>query len=666
MSLQVRILGEGATLFNKRSRKDIQKSWQDFQNGNPVGMDKVRKDILDSWNRSKQYNVNAFHLNKKLRSDADISRRRDNSITLLNAARDYLENLYLNILDRQGFVALSDSEGIIILALGDEKTIRETTAPELGLDCQEETMGTNGIGTCLVLRKPIQIWAEEHYYQGNHLWYCSGAPVFDPEGNMLGCFNVTGTSKSVHAHTLGMVMGIANAIERQITIDQIAAENQKVIRKQKIILDLITDGVLIVDPTGNVTEINHKALQLLGMAKKDIVNQPIKMLIPSGIDFNDIITHQKMLENIETDFTLPGKDLACRVSTAIIKNEQGLPESIILTFTPSKTIHALVNQVTGSMAKYTFQQMVGNSGVFQDTIRQGKRVALTNYNVLITGESGTGKELMAQAIHNASSRSQMPFIAINCGALPRGLIVSELFGYDGGSFTGSKKEGNPGKFELADGGTIFLDEIGDMPLDVQVTLLRVIQEKEVIRIGGSKPKKIDVRIIAATNKNLEEGVLNKTFRRDLFYRLNVLAINMPSLRNRQEDLELLINSILERIMSETNKPYLTIDGPALNLLKSYDWPGNIRELENVLERAANTSENFIISYHDLPINIPQGDTNASPDISIIEQTQVALIMDTLRETHGNIKQTAEKLGIARNTIYRKMERYDIPRDFGKN
>ena len=656
----------GATLFNKQSRNNIQKSWQDFQSNNPVGTKNVRTDIIDSWNRSKHYNVDAFHLNKKLRSDSDVSKRRDNSITLLNAARDYLENLYLNILDCQGFVALSDSEGIIILALGDKKTMRETTAPELGLDCREETMGTNGVGTCLVLKKPIQIWAEEHYYLGNHLWYCSGAPIFDPEGNMLGCLNVTGTSKSVHAHTLGMVMGIANAIERQIRIDQIAAENQKVIRKQKIILDLITDGVLIIDPTGNVTEINHKALQLLGMAKKDIVNQPLKMLIPSGIDLNDILTHQKMMENIETDFALRGKDLACRVSTAIIKNEKGLPESIILTFTPSKTIHALVNQVTGSKAKYTFEQMIGKSAVYKETIRQGKRVALTNYNVLIMGESGTGKELMAQAIHNTSNRSHMPFIAINCGALPRGLIVSELFGYDGGSFTGSKKEGNPGKFELADGGTIFLDEIGDMPLDVQATLLRVIQEKEVIRIGGSKPKQIDVRIIAATNKNLEEEVLNQTFRRDLFYRLNVLAINMPSLRNRKEELEFLINNILERIMSETNKPYLSVDGPAMNLLKNYDWPGNIRELENVLERSANTSENYTISCHDLPLNFLQGDSKALPDITIIEQQQIALLMDTLRATHGNIKQTAERLGIARNTIYRKMERYNIPSDFGKN
>jgi transcriptional regulator with PAS, ATPase and Fis domain len=251
--------------------------------------------------------------------------------------------------------------------------------------------------------------------------------------------------------------------------------------------------------------------------------------------------------------------------------------------------------------------------------------ALTNSNVLITGESGTGKELMAQSIHNASDRSHMPFVAINCGALPRGLVESELFGYEGGSFTGSKKTGNPGKFELADGGTIFLDEIGDMPLDVQVALLRVIQEKEVCRIGGSKPKRIDIRIIAATNKNLAEEVQNKTFRQDLYYRLNVLVINMPSLRKRKEDLEPLINSILERIKSRTNKPYLAIEVQAMNLLKSYDWPGNIRELENILERAANTCRNFTISKSDIPLNIFLEDTEVSPEITVIEQTELDLI-----------------------------------------
>lgn len=650
-------------MFDKQSRKNIKQSWQDFQNNKLVGTDNIREVILESWERSRKYDVNALHQIKKLCSPEELKKRQANNIILLNAAHIYLEDLYSKVLNSQGVVVLSDAEGTIIFALGDEKTMRETTAPELGNDCSEATLGTNGVGTCLALKRPIQIWAEEHYYQGNHIWYCSGAPIFDPAGNMLGCLNVTGTSQSVHTHTLGMVLGMANAIERQIKINQISDENQKVIRKQEIMLNLITDGVLIVDPAGKITEINQHALQMFGMAKNEIVNQLITELIPSGFDIKDIFIKQRMLKNTEIDFALHDKDLSCSVSTAISRNEKGLPESLILTFTPSKNIHALVNQVTGSRARYTFEQMIGRSSVFQEAIRHGKMAALANSNVLITGESGTGKELMAQAIHNASNRFHKPFIIINCGALPRELIVSELFGYEGGSFTGSKKDGNPGKFELADGGTIFLDEIGELPLDVQATLLRIIQDKVVNRIGSSKPKSVDVRIIAATNKNLAEEVLNKTFRQDLFYRLNVLAINMPSLRDRKEDIEVLINSTVDRIKYQTNKPHLTIDSQAMFLLKKYEWPGNIRELENVLERAANICEDLVIKCSDLPNHFTGESVKAAPEITIIEQTEMTLIIDTLRETNGNIKQTAEKLGIARNTIYRKMKRYNIASNF---
>ncbi len=653
-------------MYDEQSRKAINEAWQEFQNNKPVGTDRVREVILDSWKRSRQYGVNAWRQNKQLCSPEELRKRQKKSKILLNAAHDYLEDLYSKFLDRQGIVVLSDAEGIIIFALGDEKTMRETTAPELGNDCSEATIGTNGVGTCLALKRPIQIWAEEHYYQGNHIWYCSGAPIFDTSGNMLGCLNVTGTSQSVHAHTLGMVLGIANAIERQIKIDQITEENQKIIRKQKIMLDLITDGVLIVDPAGIITEVNQHALQMFGMAKKEIVNKSLAKLIPSGLDIEDIFTEECMLKNKEIDFALPGRDLSCSVSTAIIRNEKGLPESLILTFTPSKNIHALVNRITGSVARYTFDQMIGRSSVFQKVIRQGKLAARTNSNVLITGESGTGKELMAQAIHNASNRSHKPFIAVNCGALPRELIISELFGFEEGSFTGSKKGGNPGKFELADGGTIFLDEIGELPLDGQVALLRIIQEKVVNRIGSSKPKPIDVRIIAATNKNLAKEVKNKNFREDLFYRLNVLSINMPSLRDRKEDLEDLINNIMERIKKQTNNPYLTIESQAVVLLKNYDWPGNVRELENILERAANICEDSVIKCCDLPNHLTAESIKAVPDITIAEQTEKTLIMDMLLETRGNIKRTAEKLGVSRNTVYRKMKKYNIISNFGKH
>ena len=563
-------------MFDKQKRKDIKKSWQDFQKQKPVGKDSIRSVILDSWERSRQYGVNALHQDKRLCAPEELKQRQADNRLLLNAAHDYLEDLYSKVLDSQGVVVLSDAAGTIIFALGDEKTMRETTAPELGNDCSESTLGTNGVGTCLELERPIQIWAEEHYYQGNHIWYCSGAPIFDPAGNLLGCLNVTGTSQSVHAHTLGMVLGMANAIERQIKINQIQDENQQVIRKQAMMLDLITDGVLIIDSAGTITDINQHALRMFGLAKNEILYRPITQLIPSGMDIGDIFARQRMLKNSELDFTLKNRELSCSVSTAISCNEKGLPENLVLIFTPSKDVHALVNQMTGSRARYTFENMIGDSAVFQEALRQGRLAALANSNVLITGESGTGKELMAQAIHNASNRFHRPFIIINCGALPRGLIVSELFGYEGGAFTGSKKEGNPGKFELADGGTLFLDEIGELPLDVQATLLRIIQDKVVTRVGSSKTKPIDVRIIAATNKDLAEEVLNKTFRQDLFYRLNVLTIKMPSLRERREDIAILIDNAMRRICRQTQKPNLTIASEAMHILREYEWPGNIR------------------------------------------------------------------------------------------
>ncbi|MDD3315763.1 MAG: sigma 54-interacting transcriptional regulator, partial [Syntrophaceticus sp.] len=277
----------------------------------------------------------------------------------------------------------------------------------------------------------------------------------------------------------------------------------------------------------------------------------------------------------------------------------------------------------------------------------------------LTGESGTGKDLMARAIHEASDRSQGPFIAINCGALPQGLVESELFGFEGGAFTDSMKEGNPGKFELADGGTIYLDEIGEMPLDVQVALLRVIQEKYITRIGGNKPKQIDIRIIAATNKNLEEEVLNKRFRRDLYYRLNVISICMPSLSERSEDLGLLIDDILERLKWQTGKTDLFIDEDAMHLLKAYHWPGNIRELENVLDRAVCVCDGQTITPRELPNCLLQNEVQLAPDLTLMKQNEIVVIMDVLAETKGNVKQTAERLGIARSTIYRKLKKYGI-------
>lgn len=647
-------------MYEQYNRVKLQIARKNFEQDLPVEASSVRRIILESWQRCSQFRLDPGDESQKVLHRETLEKRLEENCSLLNAAHDYLIYLYEKILHREGMVLLSDSESIILFSIGHAGSY---DAPLIGTDWKEETIGTNGVGTCVYLQLPIQIFAEEHFRYIKHAIYCSGAPIYGPNGNLMGCLNVTGTSETVHTHTLGMVVGLANAIEKQIRVNQITEENQKFIRQQAEILNLITDGVLIVDTAGNLTHIYEQGLRLFNIKEEDVLHKPLKNIIPDA-DFNYLLTSEKMVYDLEINIPLPGNDLTCRVSSAITRDGLGSPESIIFTFKQSKKVNDLVNKVTGSVARYSFNKMLGNSLTYERAKHQGMIAASTRYNVLITGESGTGKDLMAQSIHKASGRSDMPFVPINCGALPRGLVESELFGYEGGSFTGSKKEGNPGKFELADGGTLFLDEIAEMPLDVQVTLLRVIEDKLVTRIGGNKPKQIDVRIIAATNQNLEQMVLNQSFRKDLFYRLNVFAINMPPLRERQEDLELLINSILERLKRQNLKHQIDIDNKALKALKSYQWPGNIRELENVLERAASICEGNYITLRDLPSSI--GERNQEHNIPVLKQTEISLILDMLSQTNGNIKRTAEKLGVARSTIYRKLKECGIPIESAKN
>lgn len=317
-------------------------------------------------------------------------------------------------------------------------------------------------------------------------------------------------------------------------------------------------------------------------------------------------------------------------------------------------------------AKYSFENIIGSSSIIKDVKYMGEKASKTNSNVLIMGESGTGKELFAHAIHNRSKRVLEPFVKINCGAIPSELLESELFGYEEGAFTGAKKGGKKGKFELANKGTIFLDEIGDMPLNMQVKLLRVIQEREVERVGGNKLKKIDVRIIAATNKNLEELVKKNLFREDLYYRLNVMTLNVPPLRSRKEDISILADFLKSKLSRELNKYVEGISKDAVKYLMNYNWPGNVRELENIIERAINLLDSdLIIKPKHLPSRIvtldisnAYGKANTSLK-EIVEDIEYKLISKYLNEFKGNKNKVAKTLGISRTSLYKKIEKYNI-------
>ncbi|EPY2278502.1 sigma-54 interaction domain-containing protein [Clostridium sporogenes] len=317
-------------------------------------------------------------------------------------------------------------------------------------------------------------------------------------------------------------------------------------------------------------------------------------------------------------------------------------------------------------AKYFFKDIVGNSSESKNVKILAKKSANTNSNVLIVGESGTGKELYANSIHNASNRRLGPFIKINCGAIPAELLESELFGYEEGAFTGAKKGGKKGKFELANGGTIFLDEIGDMPMCMQVKLLRVIQEREVERVGGNILNKIDVRIIAATNKNLEQLVKKNKFRVDLYYRLNVIRINVPPLREIKEDILLISDFLIKKVSNKLGIYIKGISKEAKEYLYNYNWPGNIRELENVIERSANLLDSdFIIKPQHLPkeilksyiVKIHVEKNKYLKDI--IAELEKEVICNCLEKNNGNKNKTSKILGISRASLYKKISEYNI-------
>jgi transcriptional regulator with PAS, ATPase and Fis domain len=317
--------------------------------------------------------------------------------------------------------------------------------------------------------------------------------------------------------------------------------------------------------------------------------------------------------------------------------------------------------ITADSPKDAFASIIGNSPQISELINQARKAAGYKATVLIEGESGTGKELIAQAIHKESGRSGK-FIAINCGAIPSELIQSELFGYDEGAFTGAKKKGNPGKLEMADKGTVFLDEIGEMPLDMQVNLLRFLQDKTITRVGGNQSHKIDVRIIAATNRNLKEEVEKGNFREDLYYRLNVIHLQVPPLRERREDIPVLAHFFVEKLSQEYGIDEPIISAAAMRTLLDYDWPGNVREMENQIERAMILSAGYELRFDNLISSVSDNAEGIEGITADKERIEKEGIENYLRQYQGNISHTAKALGITRQTLYRKIKSLNIQRE----
>ena len=601
---------------------------------------------------------------KKLTPE-ELEKKREIRKEYLDIARKQIKALY-RFVEGAGFaVTLTDNEGYVLETIGDDPLIdlmKETNCTP-GYRWTEADVGTSAISLALELMKPLQISEGEHYMPGSMKYTCSACPVFGHDNSLVGILALTGLSNKVGIHTLGMVITSAAAMENQLYLTHALKEIEIQNNYLTETIGSLDNAIILMDNSGIIRTMNNSVKKLLHLSENDDVST-IYSIFPEEI--TDMLFTERTIYFKEIFISKNGNDIQLVLNANPVSKKSGEEYGYILNISEIKRIKKIINTFTGTSADYTFSDITGESRCIIESKKLAVSAAMNDSTVLLLGETGTGKEVFAQAIHNRSSRRNMPFVAINCGAIPRDLLESELFGYSDGAFTGAKKGGRPGKFEIASGGTVFLDEIGDMPLDMQVKLLRVIQTGVICRIGEHKDIDVKVRIIAATNADLKKEVKLKHFREDLFYRLNVFPINIPPLRERDRDIILIAREILTRRSLVLKNCKSSFSDGAENLLLEYNWPGNVRELENVIERVLNITNDTIIDYTTLSQLISSAPdiliSNAGPEShsgNLLSEVERQTICKVLSSNDTNISKAAEILGITRATLYKKIQKHGI-------
>ena len=465
---------------------------------------------------------------------------------------------------------------------------------------------------------------------------------------------------------------LAGKIAGRERLEQLHAIQQQL----TTLFDTVQEGIIAVDRNGKIVNINAAAAKMLQVSQKPVLGKELALLL-SGLPLADSLTTGHDVFNREAFRLIRGQRV---YYVATVKTWLGGTEvwGAVVTLREMAEVKKIVSNFSTQEHCFSFEMILGDSPALAKAKQEAAQAAAGNVTVLIQGESGTGKELFARAIHNASARRDKPIIAINCAAIPEALLESELFGYEEGAFTGARRGGKPGKFELADGGTVFLDEIGDMSLSLQAKLLRVLQERKIERVGSTETTAIDVRIIAATHKDIEAMVRQGEFRQDLYYRINVFPLQIPSLRQRRQDLPLLIERFLARYRDKMAKNVEGIDADAYACLLEYGWPGNIRELENTIEYLVSIADGKIIEQRHIPQRIPIAGKTAQPGspvqaqptrlltIAELEKRAILSAIEQFGLTMRGKAQLTQVLGISKATLYRKLKQYNIAIDLSQN
>jgi len=589
------------------------------------------------------------------------------SQALATHARPVMETLYSQIAGTHSMVVLTDPQGLILHALGDDDFLARADRVALrpGASWSEQARGTNAVGTALALGEPVQVHAGQHYLRANHFLTCSCAPILDPRGRVMGALDVSGDHRSQSKHTMALVRMSAQMVENHVFGKCYEDAVRLRFHARPEFLGTLVEGLAAFTPDGRFLSANRSAQFQLGLSVAALQAHTFASLF--GMDMGTLLAQCRQGTSALLALRLPG-------GVQVMAQAEFRSRAVAVLPTPapeSEMPAARPATVRGESRSGLRDLDTGDPVLAQALARVAKVLGRDDVSTLILGETGTGKEWLARAIHQDSPRRRGPFVAVNCAAIPESLIESELFGYEEGAFTGARRRGSVGKIAQAHGGTLFLDEIGDMPLTMQARLLRVLQERSVVPLGGARALAVDVAVVCATHRNLREMMAAGTFREDLYYRLNGMVARLPALRERA-DLAVLVERMLRQDQTAARSGPTRVAQDVMALFARHRWPGNLRQLASVLRTATLLAgEASEIRREHLPEDFLEDDAGAGmPAMAVsvppavappqaapaprLQELAAGAVAQALARHGGNVSAAARALGVSRNTVYRQL------------
>jgi transcriptional regulator of acetoin/glycerol metabolism len=640
-------------IMQRAESTQTMRAWERFLSGDASVMVPGANAVVASWLRSQELGINPSGRAAPLAARGDaMEALRVRHADLLDAAADVFARAAELFSGSRSLMLLTNPEGIVLDTIGDHQTLDDGQDIHLmpGGDWREHTVGTNGIGTALATGRPAQVHAAEHFCEGIKAWTCAAAPIYEPKtGRILGVVDISGPPATYQRNNLSLAVATARQIE--MVLNQRMSLERMQLLEACLAAGADRGGLVVLDRHGRLVHSSGRAPQLVALGHRlpglaegaPIDDWPAQLPQPLRADWFSVIRSEG------------------RTIGAVLRIPP-LPQSTVMRPVAAKV------EPGPEAGPDPFSAILWRSGSMERVVARARRLVGRRVPVLIEGETGTGKELFARAMHGDVADGR-PFVVFNCGAVVKDLLASELFGHVRGAFTGAAAGGALGRFEQANGGTLCLDEIGEMPLELQSFLLRVLEEGVIYRLGSGHPHPVDVRLIAMTNRHLRDEVAAGRFRRDLYHRLSVTSLQPPPLREREGDVDLLVDVFNRQLAARHGVAARLFGEPVMAILRAYAWPGNVRELRNLVESLLLMAEGEAVTVEEMTVFL---ETTTQPAAVLaeppaagagngasLEQAERATIAQAIVRSHANLAEAARSLGISRSTLYRKMERYGL-------